>query len=104
MISDRIRITLLSGAVSFLVSVGAVYLYDAYFVQKFVVFDVASYLDKQKTEFLAGRMDEEKLREEFAKAKAIIDVLGENRIVLSKDMVLSGGRDITDEISKYSKK
>lgn len=104
MISDRIRITVLSGAVSFLVSVGTVYLYDAYFVQKVVVFDMASYLDKKKTEFLAGRTDEEKLRNEFAWIKERLDALGEKKIVLSKDMVLSGGKDISDEISKYSEK
>ncbi|CAG0942712.1 hypothetical protein BROC_01970 [Candidatus Brocadiaceae bacterium] len=104
MISDNIKITALSIAVSFLVSVGVVYMYDAYFVQKVVVFDVASYLDKQKTEFLAGKTDEEKLRKEFAWIKERIDALGEKRIVLSKDMVLSGGKDISDEISQYSEK
>lgn len=98
------KIFALSMGVSILISVGTVYLYDAYYSQKVVVFDLASYLDKQKTEFLAGRSDEEKLRKEFDLVKERIDALGEKRIVLSKDMVLSGGKDISDEISKYSEK
>lgn len=104
MLSDKIKILTLSMSVSVMVSIGAVYLYDAYYAQKVVVFDFASYLEKQKTEFLTGRADEEKLRKEFAWVKERIDALGEKRIVLSKDMVLSGGKDISDEISKYSEK
>lgn len=104
MIFDKIKIMAFSAAVSFLFSVCAVYFYDVYYAQKVVVFDLTSYLDKQKAEFLAGRMDEEKLRKEFAWIKERIDALGEKRIVLSKDMVLSGGKDISDEISKYSEK
>lgn len=102
--SEIIKITTLSMAVSILVAACTVYLYDAYVAQKVVVFDLSSYLDRQKNEFLAGRADEEKLRKEFAMVKEWIDAIGENRIVLSKDMVLSGGKDITDEISRYSEK
>ncbi|MCR4314133.1 MAG: hypothetical protein NUV84_02720 [Candidatus Uhrbacteria bacterium] len=104
MVSDKIKMMALSAIVSILVSVGTVYMYDAYVVQKVVVFDLASYLDKQKSEFLAGKTDEEKLRKEFAWIKERIDALGEKMIVLSKDMVLSGGKDISDEISQYSEK
>lgn len=104
MASDKIKMMALSAIVSILVSAGTVYLYDVYYAQKAVVFDFSSYLDKQKTEFLAGRTDEEKLRKEFAIAKERIDEVGKNRIVLSKDVVLSGGKDITDEISRYSEK
>ncbi|MBI5642620.1 MAG: hypothetical protein HY954_04000 [Deltaproteobacteria bacterium] len=101
---DNIKTTALSACMSILISVGVVYLYDTYYAQKVVVFDLVSYLEKQKMEFLEGRTNEEKLRDEFAKAKKMIDSLGENRVVLSKDMVLSGGKDISDEISKYSEK
>lgn len=104
MVSDKIKILALSMGLSILASFGTLYLYDAYYSQKVVVFDLASYLDKQKTEFLAGRSDEEKLRKEFDLVKERIDALGEKRVVLSKDMVLSGGKDISDEISKYSEK
>lgn len=104
MVSDKIKTMALPAIVSVLVSVGTVCLYDAYYAQKMVVFDLASYLDKQKSEFLAGKTDEEKLREEFAWIKERIDALGEKMIVLSKDMVLSGGKDISDEISMYSEK
>jgi len=104
MVSDKIKMMALSAIVSILVSVGTVYMYDAYVVQKVLVFDLASYLDKQKSEFLAGKTDEEKLRKEFAWIKERIDALGEKMIVLSKDMVLSGGKDISDEIAKYSEK
>lgn len=104
MFSDNIKILALSMGVSILVSAGTVYLYDVYYAQKVVVFDLASYLDMQKSEFLAGKTDEEKLQKEFALVKERIDALGEKRIVLSKDMVLSGGKDISDEISQYSEK
>ena len=104
MVSDKIKILALSMGLSILVTVGIVYLYDVYYAQKVVVFDLASYLENQKTEFLAGRTDEEKLRKEFAGINERLDALGEKRIVLSKDMVLSGGKDISDEISKYSEK
>ena len=102
--SDKIKIIALSFTINILISVVTLCLYDLYYVQKVVVFDLASYLDMQKTEFLAGRADEEKIREQFAKTKERIDAFGENRIVLSKDMVLSGGKDITDEISRHSEK
>jgi len=104
MISDKIKTIAISAIVSVLVSAGTVCLYDAYYAQKMVVFDLASYLDKQKMEFLAGRTDEKRLQVEFARIKERIDALGEKKIVLSKDMVISGGKDITDEISKYSEK
>lgn len=104
MSSDKIKMLALSAIVNVIVSAGTVYLYDVYYAQKVVVFDLSSYLDKQKTEFLAGRTDEEKLRKEFVLIRERIDALGEKRIVLSKDVVLSGGRDISDEISRYSEK
>lgn len=104
MISDKIKITALSAIVCILVSVFTVYLYDAYYAQKVVVFDLSAYLENQKTEFWAGRTDEEKLRKEFDWIKERIDALGEKRIVLSKDMVLSGGKDISDELAQYSEK
>lgn len=104
MIFGKIATMMFYAASNILISIGTIYLYDAYYAQKVVFFDLASYVEKQKAEFLVGRTNEEKLRDEFAKAKEMIDALGENRIVLSKDMVLSGGKDITDEISRYSKK
>lgn len=104
MIFGKIMTMMLYAVFSILISIGTVCLYDAYYAQKMVVFDLASYLDKQKMEFLEGRTDEKKLRIEFAWIKNRIDTLGEKRIVLSKDMVLSGGKDITDEISMYSEK
>lgn len=100
--SEKIKILALSMSISVMVSIGTIYLYDAYYAQKVAVFDLASYLDKQKTEFLSGRTDEEKLRKGFALIKERIDALGDNRIVLSKDMVLSGGKDIFDEITSSS--
>lgn len=99
MVSDKIKTMALSAIVSVLVSVGTVYLYDAYYVQKVVVFDLASYLDKQKSDFVAGKINEEKLKKEFAGLKERIDAFGEKRIVLSRGVVLAGGRDISDEIS-----
>ena len=93
-----------SSVVSILASVSAVYLYDVYYAHKVVVFDLESYVEKQKAEFLVGRTNEEKLRDEFDMIMRRIEALGQNRIVLSKDMVLFGGKDITDEISRYSEK
>lgn len=104
MISHKIKTIALSAATSILVSVGTIYLYDAYYAQKVVVFDLAAYLENQKMKFLAGRTDEEKLRKEFDQVRERIDGLGEKRIVLSKDVVLSGGKDISDEISQFSEK
>ena len=99
MVSDMIKTTALSAIVSVLVSVGTVCLYDAYYVQKVVVFDLASYLDKQKADFVAGKINEEKLKKDFAGLKERIDAFGEKRIVLSRGVVLAGGRDVSDEIS-----
>lgn len=99
MVSDKIKTMALSAIVSILVSVGTVYLYDAYYVQKVVVFDLASYLDKQKADFVAGKINEEKLKKDFAGLKERIDAFGEKRIVLSRGVVLAGGRDVSDEIS-----
>ncbi len=99
MVSDKIKTMALSAIVSVIVSAGAVYLYDAYYVQKVVVFDLASYLDKQKADFVAGKINDEKLKKEFAGLKERIDAFGEKRIVLSRGVVLAGGRDISDEIA-----
>ena len=72
MVSDKIKTMSLSVIVSVFVSVGTVYLYDAYYVQKVVVFDLASYLDKQKADFVAGKINEEKLKKEFAHESACV--------------------------------
>ena len=104
MVSDKIKTTALSAIVSVIVSAGTVYLYDSYYVQKVVVFDLASYLDKKKADFVAGKINEEKLKKDFAGLKERIDAFGEKRIVLSRGVVLAGGRDISDEISISSEK
>jgi len=104
MVSDKIKTMTLTAIVSLLVSVGTVYLYDVYYAQKVVVFDIASYLDKQKADFVAGKINDEKLKKEFAGLKERIDAYGEKRIVLSRGVVLAGGRDVSDEIFISSEK
>jgi hypothetical protein len=100
------KILLINILVSFLVSVGVVYVYDRYYAQKVVAFDLRGYMLGLRDMYLAGKINDEGLKIAIDAVHATIQKQGKNRVVLMKDVILSPvaeiGYPVRIEFSSHS--
>jgi len=89
--------------VSLAISAGAIYLYDRHFAPRIVVLDLNGYIEKQNVQFTGNRIDAQKLRARFKAARGKIEELSRDSIILSKEAVIAGGKDISSELESADK-
>ena len=88
------KILLINILVSFLVSVGVVYVYDRYYAQKVVAFDLRGYMFGLREMYLTGKINDEGLKYAIDAAYATLQKQRKNRVVLMKDVILSQVEEI----------
>jgi hypothetical protein len=77
-----------------LVSTTTVYVYDRYFVQKVVAFDIRGYMADQKKLFYAGRITEDELLKSLDKLDDFLRLESRNTLILNGDAVIKNAKFI----------
>jgi hypothetical protein len=83
------KVILINVLVSLLVSVGVVYVYDRYYAQKIVAFDLQGYIIGLRDMYMSGKIDDEGLKRAIDAAYAVIKSQRKNKVVLMGDVILT---------------
>jgi hypothetical protein len=83
------KVLVINILVSFLVSVGVVYIYDRYYAQKIVAFDLKGYVIGLRDMYLAGKINDEGLRQAIEAAYVAVRNQAKNKVVIMGDVILS---------------
>ena len=77
-----------------IVSLSTVIIYDRYFAQKIVSIDIRSYMDEQRSQYLAGKISNEQLEKNINYIQQVISALPNNNVVLMGDAVVKNAKII----------
>jgi hypothetical protein len=83
------KVLLINILVSFFVAVGVVYIYDKYYAQKIVAFDLKGYVIGLRDMYVAGKIDDEGLKRAIDAAYVTIKSQRKNKVVLMGDVILT---------------
>lgn len=100
----QIIITVLISAV---VSSGCIFVYDKFFAQKIIMFDLKGYVATLRDLYVAGKMNDEQLKRAIDRIEAIVNSQPKRKIIITSDVLLGGGdrvEDITPKIAGQSGK
>jgi hypothetical protein len=89
-----IKVLLINVLVSLLVAVGVVYVYDRYYAQKIVAFDLRGYMLGLRDMYVAGKINDEGLKQAVEAVYKVIKDQRKNRVVLMKDVILNSVEEI----------
>jgi len=84
-----LKFLLINILVSLMVAVGVVYVYDRYYAQKIVAFDLREYLWGVRDMYLAGKINDEGLKQAIEAAYIAVRTQRKNKVVLMGDVILS---------------
>ena len=77
---------------------GAIYGYDRYFAQKFMVVDIGGYLRQQKALLAAGEITGDDLKAGLDKIDRLVSQQADqhkNHIIILKEVVLKNGKELS---------
>jgi hypothetical protein len=83
------KVLLINVLVSLLVAIGVVYVYDKYYAQKIVAFDLKGYIIGLRDMYVAGKINDEELKRAIDAAYAVIRSQRKNKVVLMGDVILT---------------
>lgn len=90
--------------ISLICSFSSIFIYDKFFAQKIVTFDLKGYIAVIRDLYLTKQIDEVELRKRIDKIEEIVVKTPKNKIIITSDVLLGGDRveNITPaEVSKY---
>ena len=100
------KVLLINILVSLLVAVSVVYVYDRYYTQKIVAFDLRGYMLGLRDMYVAGKINDEGLKQAIEAIYITIKNQRKNKVVFMKDVILSPveeiGYPMKIEISPFS--
>lgn len=85
----NVKVLLVNVLVSLMVAVGVVYVYDRYYAQKIVAFDLKGYVIGLRDMYLAGKINDEDLKKAIDMAYDVIRSQRKNKVVIMGDVILS---------------
>ena len=78
----------LAAIISILCSVLSVFVYDRYFAQKVVTFDLKGFIGEQRDLYLAGKLTDEQFKANLDNIEAIMKGIPKRKVVLMGDAVI----------------
>ncbi len=75
-------------ALSLVLSLGTLYIYDRWYAQKIVAVDIKGYIAQQRDDYLAGKLNDDELKKSFDHLERIITTIPRNRVVIMGDAVV----------------
>lgn len=93
---------LFSAIVSLIISACSIFVYDRFFSQKIVTFDLKGYVAVLRDLYLAKQIDDEELRRRIDYIERIVNSTPKRKIIITSDVVLGGDRveNLTPDIKK----
>lgn len=93
----------LSLVLSLAVSSVAIFIYDRFFIQKIVVFDLKGFIQEQKTLYLKGMITEEDFKTNLDVLEEYLNKVPKNKLVVLGDMVVRHNAEVLPPPSNIKK-
>lgn len=92
--------------ISAVVSAGTLCVYDHFFAQKIVIFDLKGYVATLRDLYLAKKISDEELRKQFDYIEHIVNSVPKRKVIITSDVVLGQDRveDVTPKLREKSNK
>lgn len=71
-----------------LTSASLIFIYDRFFAQKVVAFDLKEYLEKQRNEFVNGKLDEAEFKRRMDELERVLLSVPKRKVILMGDAVI----------------
>lgn len=88
------RIIALSLVISIAISSASVFVYDRFFVQKIVVFDLRGFMQEQKTLYLKGMITDEDFKANLDTLETYLNTVPKNKLVVLGEMVVKHNAEV----------
>ncbi|MEW6418628.1 MAG: hypothetical protein AB1480_10970 [Nitrospirota bacterium] len=79
---------LLTLLISLLMSLASILVYDRFFVQKIVAFDIKGYIAEQRELYISGKINEEQLKANIDKMEKAVMSIPKNKVIIMGDAVI----------------
>lgn len=79
---------LLTVVISLLIAAASIFVYDRFFVQRIVAVDIKGYIAEQRDLYVAGKINEEQLRQNIDRLEKIVSQIPKNRVAIMGDAVI----------------
>lgn len=97
------KVIALSITINVFITSMALFVYDRHFARDVVVFDLSAFVKKLRTDFLKGKIDDAGLRKRFKDLNSRLEEISKRKVILTREAVIAGGRDIIDEVAGTDK-
>ncbi|WP_353684384.1 hypothetical protein V4D30_00950 [Thermodesulfovibrio sp. 3907-1M] len=101
----RLKQILVTVLISLVVSSGVVFVYDQFFSQKIVTFDLKGYVATLRDLYVTGQIDDKELQRRIDVVEAIVNSTPKRNVIITSDVILGGDRvkNLTPKIETRTK-
>ncbi len=87
--------------ISAVISVCSVFVYDKFFSQKIVTFDLRGYIGTLRDLYVTKQIDDNELRKRLDKIEEIVKSTPKRKVIITSDVILGGDKieNLTPKIS-----
>ncbi|WP_051345912.1 hypothetical protein [Thermodesulfovibrio yellowstonii] len=78
--------------ISVVVSAASIFVYDHFFAQKIVIFDLKGYVATLRDLYLAGKINDEELKKGIDEIEKVVNSTPKRKVIITSDVVLGGNR------------
>lgn len=78
--------------ISAVVSACSIFIYDRFFSQKIVTFDLQGYVATLRDLYLSKQIDDSELRKRIDKIEEIVNSTPKRKVIITSDVILGGDR------------
>ena len=102
----NVKNLLLNIAISAVISIACIFVYDKFFSQKIVTFDLKGYIATLRDLYLAKQIDDDELRKRIDDIEHVVNQTPKRKIIITSDVILGGDRieNLTPKIENKPKK
>lgn len=101
----KLKQILITVLISLMISSGTVLVYDKFFSQKIVTFDLKGYIATLRDLYLTGQIDDKELQSKIDVIEAVVNSTPKRNVIITSDVILGGDRvkNLTPKIETRAK-
>ena len=91
---------ILTVLISLIVSAGSIFVYDQFFAQKIIMFDLKGYIATLRDLYIAGKINDKQLQSAIDRIEVVVNSQPKREVIITSDVILGKGRvrDVTPQL------
>ena len=78
--------------ISLIVNIAGLYIYDKFFAQKIVTFDLKGYIEALRILYVNGKIDDNEVKRRIDYLEEIVNSTPKRKVIITSDVILGRGR------------